>query len=301
MSTSEIEAPPTSPAPDDAADHRHAYFRANLRQRGPWIKALCWGLGFALFGYFIFAPIWGPILLLAAIGLRVLSASGLAGEKSTDDFFDAYAAKRRLVQGDKGWDTLPPVTPLLRRGVTSRVPRKLTGELAPGVTGTLALYDYLTEPVKGRTTNDRSSHPLTLAMTDVHGLAPQLHELFCRNRSEPATVERLEESLHDKKRRVELESAAFDRRYELFTRPDQDQNWVRRLFSPGFIVALTGSVPKDFAFEFADGVLVAYVPGHKKDTADLDALLAATAIVVKRLREMAGPAAPASIPAEEML
>ena len=82
-----------------------------------------------------------------------------------------------------------------------------------------------------------------------------------------------------------LESEALDEKYEIFSGKGQDANWLRQLFSPTFIVWLTESAPEKFAFELVDGTLVAYVRGHKEDTADLDTVAAATAVVAKRLRE----------------
>jgi hypothetical protein len=84
-----------------------------------------------------------------------------------------------------------------------------------------------------------------------------------------------------------LESEALDKRYEIFAGKEQDQVWLRRLFSPTFIVWLGEEAPKKFAFELVGGTLCCYVSGHKKSAADLDTIRASSATVAKRLREEA--------------
>ena len=88
-----------------------------------------------------------------------------------------------------------------------------------------------------------------------------------------------------------LESEALDEKYEIFSGKGQDANWLRQLFSPTFIVWLTESAPEKFAFELVDGTLVAYVRGHKEDTADLDQVAAATAVGRKTPARRESPSA----------
>jgi hypothetical protein len=96
---------------------------------------------------------------------------------------------------------------------------------------------------------------------------------------------------------VTLESEALTDRYEIFARQDQDEIWLRRLFSPSFIVWLTESPPDKFVFELVDGTLVAYIPGGHEDIVNLDAVLAATGAVATRLREEASQSGISSAPA----
>ena len=92
---------------------------------------------------------------------------------------------------------------------------------------------------------------------------------------------------------MKLESEALDEKYEIFCAKGQDATWLRRLFSPVFIVWLTESAPDKFAFELVAGTLVAYVHGHKEDTKDLDTVAAATVAVAGRLREKSSESATA--------
>ena len=70
-----------------------------------------------------------------------------------------------------------------------------------------------------------------------------------------------------------------------FVGKGQDNVWLRRLFSPTFIVWMTDSAPKKFAFELVDGTLCCYVKGHKESAEGLDTMREATADVTRRLRE----------------
>jgi hypothetical protein len=92
--------------------------------------------------------------------------------------------------------------------------------------------------------------------------------------------------------RVHLESDALEDHYEIFVSRNQDQNWIRQLFSPTFIVWLTDSAPEKFAFELDSGVLCCNVKGHKKDAAHLDELRATATSVVRRIREEVGEQEP---------
>jgi len=98
-------------------------------------------------------------------------------------------------------------------------------------------------------------------------------------------LEKLEDAFRRSKQRVKLESEALDERYEIFAGKQEDAVWLRELFSPTFIVWLTESAPKKFAFELVDGTLCCFVPGHRKRSEELDEVCAATAVVARRLRD----------------
>ena len=117
--------------------------------------------------------------------------------------------------------------------------------------------------------------------------AAHVPELYCQRKSGLRALEKLEDAFRRSKQRVKLESEALDERYEIFSGKEQDQVWLRRLFSPTFIVWLGEEAPKKFAFELVDGTLCCYVNGHKKTAAELDAIRAASAAVATRLREEA--------------
>jgi hypothetical protein len=273
----------TSAAPDDANDLRGYHFRELLHQPLTWILV---GGGSLLLGVILalaFSPVVGAIAFVVAFLFGIWLTFNIADSRAADDFFHVYAKQRDLTLGGK--TSLGAATPLLRKGDEQYAERTLTGELAPGVGGILAIYTYVTETTDSKGNREKTYHPFTLGMTDVPECLSHVPELYCQRKSGLRSLEKFEDVFRSSKERVELESEAMLDRYEIFSAKGQDAVWLRRLFSPSFIVWLTESAPDKFAFELVGGTLVAYVRGHEEDTADLDKVAAATALVAGRLRE----------------
>ena len=81
-------------------------------------------------------------------------------------------------------------------------------------------------------------------------------------------------------------------KYEIFMGKEEDAVWVRRVFSPSFIVWLTEAPPEKFAFELENGYLCAYVPKHRDSAEGLDEMTAIGVKVAERLREEATQSSP---------
>ncbi len=94
------------------------------------------------------------------------------------------------------------------------------------------------------------------------------------------------------RQRVELESEAFDKRYESFCGKDDEMNRVRQVYEPSFIVWLAENAPKHFEWDLVAGVLVCSRDGQADSTEELDAMCAAAGVVAKRLFDEAGESAP---------
>jgi hypothetical protein len=69
-------------------------------------------------------------------------------------------------------------------------------------------------------------------------------------------------------RKVDLESAALGKRYEVLVARDQDEGVLRELLSPSLIDWLARH-PLTPGFELRAGVLLAYMPGHVADAGKL--------------------------------
>jgi hypothetical protein len=270
-------------APDDANDLRGFHFRRLLRKPATWIAT-----GVAV----IAAGVAGAVFLGAAIGgaaaagvflISLLIVFAIADSQAEDDFFQTYAAQRGLALSGKG--PLPPATPLLRKGDDRYAERSLAGPLAEGIDGVLALYTYEDETTDSEGNRQTNYYRYTIGLVEVPECAAHLPELFCQRKFGLHSLEKLEDAFRRSKRRVELESEALDERYEIFADPGQDQVWLRRFFSPTFVVWLGEEAPKKFAFELVGGTLCCYVNGHKENAADLDTVRTASATVAKRLRE----------------
>jgi hypothetical protein len=285
MSDQQEFTPPevVSSAPTDANALRGHHFKRLLRKQLTWwligVPAVVVGVVLATSTSVVIGLV--VAVLIVAIGIGVVFA--LADSKAADDFFHVYAANHDLELAGKS--RLGAATPLLRKGDDQYAERTLAGEIAPGCNGLLALYTYEEQTTDSNGNRQTNYHKFTLGMSEVPECVEHIPELYCQKRSGLRSLEKFEDVFRRSKRRVTLESEALGDRYEIFVAKDQDDVWLRRLFSPSFIVWLTEAAPDKFAFELVSGTLVAYVPKHKEDAADLDRIAAATGAVAKRLRE----------------
>jgi hypothetical protein len=285
MSDQQEFTPPVveADAPADANALRGHHFKRLMRKQLTW-----WAIGVpaVVIGGVVVASagvVVGLVVLLAIVAVGIGVVFAIADSKAADDFYDVYAGSRHLELGGK--TRLPSATPLLRKGDDQYANRTLSGEIAPGCAGLLAMYTYEEQTTDSNGNRQTNYHRFTLGMTDVPECVDHVPELYCQKRSGLRSLEGLEDVFRRSKRRVTLESEALGDRYEIFVRKDQDDVWLRRLFSPSFIVWLTESAPDKFAFELVGGTLVAYIPKHREDAVDLDNVAAATGAVAKRLRE----------------
>ena len=161
----------------------------------------------------------------------------------------------------------------------------MQGNLAEGMSGTLALYTY-TDVYYDKNGRHESNYNFTVAITEVPEVAELAPEIICNRKFGFRAFEKLEDAFRGNER-VKLESIDLDERFEIFVDEKQDPNWIRQFFSPSFIVWLSDETPEKFAFELVDGKLVCNVKGHKKNSRDLDAMVQGMGGVTQRLREEA--------------
>jgi hypothetical protein len=269
--------------PDDAGDLRAYRFKEGISS-GPTLvvivvvaAVLGWlfssgghrvGTGIAFFAIFL------------AVGVGIVYR--LAGSRAAEDFLLVYAEGHGLeLRAER---RLPAATPLLRKGDRCYAPRSLSGQIAPGVDGLLALFVVEESSSRGQgSAADR--HLYTLGLTEVPACAAHLPELYCQRRLGPRSFDGLEDAFRQSRQRVTLESTAVDDRFEIFVRKGQDEVWLRRLFSPSFVAWLAEATPADLSLELAEGTLVVYVPGHREDAETLDQIAAATGTIAQRLLE----------------
>ena len=274
---------PGSAEPENADDLRGHHFDRLLHQR---LTQVLVGGGALLLGvvfFLAFGLVGGVIVFLLALAFGVWVVFKIADSRAADDFFHVYAKAHDLELGGKM--ALPRATPLLRKGDDRYADRTLNGEIAPGIEGSLALYTYVVESTDSNGNRNKSYHHFTLGMVELPECVASVPELYVQRKGGLRSMEKFEDLFRRSKERVTLESEALAAKYEIFSGKGQDQNRLRRLFSPTFIVWLTESAPEKFAFELVGGTLVAYVPKHKEDAVDLDRVAAATGAVAKRLRE----------------
>jgi hypothetical protein len=284
----EAAAASASPAegPDDANDLRGFHFKRLLGQASTWViiavLASTAGVGVAIYAASVAL---GGGAALAVLVLAMIAVLAIADSRAADAFFAYYAQENGFALG--GRSPLPGATPLLRKGDDRYAERTLTGDLADGVNGVLALYTYEETSTDSKGNRQTNYYRYTVGLVQIPECAAHIPELYVQRKFGIKALEKLEDAFRGDKERVEFESAELDKRFEIFVDEKQDRNWLRQLFSPSFIVWMLQKTPNKFAFELVDGSLCCYANNHKEKAADLDSMRAATAVVAKRLREEA--------------
>lgn len=292
------EAPPapTEPVPsaaaellDDANDLRGHHFKLLLGKPLTWVLVGGAAILGGVVGAAFLAPLIGAAIFagVALVGLLIVFA--IADSRAADAFFAAYAAERGYELG--GRSPLPPVTPLMRKGDERYAERTLSGPIGEGFEAILALFTYEEETRDSKGNKQTNYYRYTVCLLNLPESQAHVPELYCQRKFGFRALEGFEDVFRTKKERVTLESEALLDKYEIFASKQQDAIWLRRLFSPSFIVWLTDSAPEKFAFELVDGNLCCYVSGHKESAAELDRVSAATCAVAARLREEAAQTA----------
>jgi hypothetical protein len=272
--------------PDDANDRRGYHFKRLMRLPLTLILLGSLALIALVAGAIAVGPLVGLGGAVAVLLIGVLVVFAIADNKAAHDFFKIYAHQRGMVLA-QGRGRLPQATPLLRKGDKRYSERTLTGPLAEGFEGTLALYTYEEETRDSDGDKQTNYYRYTVGLVEVAECAERVPELYCQRKFGLRALENFEDAFRTRKERVTLESEALLDKYEIFAGKEQDAIWLRRLFAPSFIVWLTDAAPEKFAFELVDGTLCCYVNGHKENAAELDGIATATGAVAKRLRDEA--------------
>jgi hypothetical protein len=283
VATTEEAQAAAANAPGDANSLRGFHFKRLMRKPLTWVLIVVFVIAAGAAGAALIGPAIGGAAAAGVFFVAVLIVFAIADHQAADAFFVAYAQEHGLTLGGKG--PLPPATPLLRKGDDRYADRTLSGQLTPDCAGTLALYTYEEETTDSEGNRQTNYYHYTLGLVEVPECAAHLPELYCQRKFGLRSLEKFEDVFRSKKERVRLESEALDEKYEIFAGKGQDANWLRQLFAPTFIVWLTESAPKKFAFELVDGALCCYVHGHKENAEELDEIATATAAVAKRLRD----------------
>jgi len=274
-------------APADEVDAGSALHSAHLHRvlRRHSILIVLSVAGATAFGLAVAGAGMAVLMFGIAVVSWALYAYQAADEASLDSLWGAYAQQRGMRR--TGDDSLPEATPLLRKGNKREVPQVLCGDLGSGVEGRLAIYKYIEVERGGIAEKEgkKHVHPFTVAIAELPQSGDLLPHLYCYRKVGPAMVEGHDDPFLRGYEPVDLESVALAKRYALLVAEGQDPNWIRQLFSPSFIVWLTESAPKKFAFELEDGVLCCSLPGYPRGAARLDELREAAVEVATRIRE----------------
>lgn len=126
---------------------------------------------------------------------------------------------------------------------------------------------------------------MLVALAELPRSRATLPLLLCERRYGGALIDSVEETARGL-RRVHLESAELEKLYEVFTHPRQDPVWIRRLFSPTFVVWLSEEVAQELSFEIFDGYVCAAKPvrdAHKLSRREIERMSSIAAQLVARI------------------
>ena len=290
MSDGDTYTPPEPeklvPVPEDTNDTRGVHLKRILGNPITLIVTVVLAVivlvavGASSAGFAIGAAGAGGVILLALIVVFVI-----ANNQAREDFFNAYAKGRSLTR-IAGRSSLPPLTPLLRKGDERYADQRFNGVLPGGIDGSLVLYTYEEETRDSDGNKQTTYVHFTLVMSELPATAPFIQELFCQRRSGFRFMDGMEDVFR-KRQRVEQESEAVDKAYEIFIGEHDDMVRARQILSPSFLVWLDQNSPEAYAFELVAGALVCNVKGHKKSATELDKLCQASAAVARRIDEQA--------------
>jgi hypothetical protein len=284
------EIAPAAPVPVDADDTRGLHFRRLATSAVTLVLTAIVAVAALLAAGLAAGWAIGGAAAAGAVVLALLIVFLLASQRAADDFFTAYAKGRGLARID-GKSTLPPLTPLLRKGDRRYAEQRFNGRLPGGLDGSLCLYTYEEETRDSDGNRQTTYVHHTIVVTEVPETAPFLHELFCNRRFGFRFLDSMEDAFR-KRQRVEHESEAVDKEFEIFAGENDDLNRARQVLSPTFLVWLESHSPQEFAFELVAGSLVTNIKGHKKASAELDLLCEASAAIARRLQDEASELAP---------
>lgn len=280
------------PEPTDSNALRGAEFKKLIGAT----KARVWiGIG-ALVGLAVGIAIGGAAIAVVpavAILIGVGITFWIADSRAAKAFYASYAENRGLTW-HKGGAALDGTSPFLRKGDKQKVNQLFTGPLADDIEGSLALYTYTVESTDSDGNDSDTDYPFTVLTVRMPEVVAHMADLRVQRKSGFKALEGLEDRFRLKHERVTLESEALRDRYEIFVLKGQDPVWVRRLFSPSFIVWLTEQPPKKFAFELEDGYFVAYIPKHRDSAAGLDEMREISCHIARRIRTEVAETTPAT-------
>jgi hypothetical protein len=282
VASPEVELPPV---PDDASDTRGKHLGNLLTHPatliiGGILVLACLAGGASAGSFGIGAAAAGVAVLVVFVVVWLL-----ANSRAHQDFFTAYADGRGLTRID-GKSNLPPLTPLLQKGDSRYAEQRFNGVLPGGMDGSLCLYTYEDTSTDSDGNRQTTYVHYTIAMTQLPQTAAFMQELFCQRRFGFRFMDSAEDAFR-RRQRVEHESEAVDKKFEIFIGTNDDMNRARQVLSPSFLVWLENHSPDRYAFELVAGSLVCNVKGHKKSAAELDILCTASAAVARRLAEEA--------------
>lgn len=229
------------------------------------------------------------LAVAAVLGVWLIGAALRARGKAEVAFLREYARQRdfRYI----GPMELVDNSPLLAAGERHYCDHYMEGPLSnatPDVHFGLAHFTYETyedtKTGRGNTVEVRTPHAMTICVVEVPEAIDVFFGVYLMRKRGVFNSTSTTWLDFDELRKVELESAPFNRRYDLYVRESQDDYNLLRLFKPTFQHELA-DLPTELYFEYHQGTLVVYRFKHESAAVELDALIHGTATIARHLRE----------------
>jgi hypothetical protein len=276
------------PVPLSTESARGEHFNTLLKGSvGLWsmlIPSIAVFIGAAAYGRPGLAIVAIPVVLLVVVGILF----AVADKRAENEFFQRFAAARGWTWS-REW-TMLGFTPLLSAGDRRKFRHWMQGPLGGGAEGECSLgwYTFEIRHDNGDKPDTWTPYNFTLCVMDMEAGMTRFPGVFLRRRRglfEKLNFEANWLSGRDC-RKLELESTAFHERYELYIDSDVDENAVRQLFGPKFILWLSEH-PICPNFEYRGGMLVVYLFDHEGEAGKLEYLIRASREIAARIQREA--------------
>ena len=275
--------------PETTETARGDHFRRLVRGR-----AGTWSLLIAAMAAFVAGAAYGGVVAAvaapaAAVALVLVIILVIADRRAEEEFFKLFAAGRGWMYS-KEW-VMMGYTPLLAAGDRRKYRHWMQGPLGGDSGGECGMgwYTFEVRQENGDKPDTYTPYDFTvLVMEDLEEGMTRFPGIFLRRRR--GVFERLNTDSNWLRgrdcRKVELESTLFHERYELTTDSEVDENAVRQLFGPQFLLWLAEH-PICPNFEYRAGTLVVYLFDHVNEAGKLEWLVMAAREIAARIRREA--------------
>lgn len=275
-------------SPTNADSGRGELLRAYLSSRAGAYSAVLGSAAVFVYGASrqdLLIMLAGPLVVVALV---LLVGAVMADRAAAERFHRHYARSLGLVYWPRSG--LLPLTPLLAAGDRRWCEHWMTGTLPgePRLTGGIGQYVWEEQPEERRNADAiqlgrrGTRHRMTICVADLEPSIATFKGLFLRPHR--GLIPGAPDWRRAGTRAIELESAAFSRRYEVLVADDQDENLARQLLSPSLVVWLSEH-PLAPSFEIRAGMLVVFVSGARDDEGSLTYLLDATRRIASRVMD----------------
>jgi hypothetical protein len=274
--------------PNDENSGERELFRAYVKGRAAMYALILGGGAAFSVGAWKQSPLAMAAGPVAVVGLVILVSAIAANRAAADRFYRSFASELGLGYAERSEPL--PLTPLLGAGDKRWCEHWMRGTLPgePSFSGGVGHFVFEEIERKRGTSGLQTDHVterrrFTVCTIDLEPSLPFFKGLYVRPRR-GIFPEGEDWVRHGDTRTIELESAAFGRRYEVRIASDQEELMARQLLAPTLVNWLAEH-PLQPCFEAKAGTLAVYVPKPLTDAGNLTYLLDASRHLAERVQK----------------